>query len=218
MGVKIHGIGTSVLEIEEGSILKSIEYTIPADRFEAGTYCCIAGATDGNLILKNIKDCFLGFSEQMEKIGIGIEYKDENTARVFRKHELQACDIKTDFYPGFPTDLQAQFMSLLCLANRPSLIKETIWENRFMHIPELNRMGANIEMVSKNEIARVNPIKQFQSANVMATDLRASACLIIAALNAQGRSVIDRIYHIERGYEDIVQKLRNCGADIEKIY
>jgi UDP-N-acetylglucosamine 1-carboxyvinyltransferase len=169
------------------------------------------------LILKNAKDAFLGFQDHFEKIGIGFDYFDENTVAVFKKNELKALDIKTDFYPGFPTDLQAQIMTLLCLADKPSIVQETIWENRFMHIPELNRMGANISIISKNE-AKVNPIKRFQSANVMATDLRASACLIIAALNAPGRTVIDRIYHIERGYENIVQKLKSCGVQISKIY
>lgn len=215
MGAKISGIGTSTLIIEGVDALQGIEYEILPDRIEAGTYAVAAAITGGNIeIINGRLDDLPGFKESMEQAGVSLT----PTAKGFSvkgKNILVGTDIVTDFYPGFATDLQAQFMALMTIAEGVSVIKENIWENRFMHVPELCRMGANIRTQGNNAIIR--GVKKLSGASVMATDLRASVSLILAGLVADGETIVNRVYHLDRGYEAIEEKLSACGATIERI-
>ena len=218
LGVKIDGIGTTTLEIQGGSNLSSADYKIPADRFEAGTYCCLAAATDSTLTITNAKEGLDGFEHTLQQMGIKITHLDQETFTVCKEGELiRNMDLTTGPHPHFlPTDLQAQFMSILCLGDKSCTVTENVWENRLMHVEQLKKMGADIQMLSGNKV-HINPIKKYSAAQVSATDLRASASLVIAALNAEGETTIDNIHHIERGYEKIFEKLKKCRADITKI-
>ena len=185
------------------------------DRIEAGSFAIAAAMTGGELELINCEPLHLSsLSEYLIKAGVNWKITDK-TITVSSNGKLNPVSITTSEYPGFPTDLQAQFMTLMSIANGNSRIVETIFENRFMHVPELARMGANINLNGRT--ADISGVQNLNGARLMATDLRASISLIIAALRAKGESIISRIYHLDRGYEKIEQKLINCGAEIERI-
>ncbi|MCX7914407.1 MAG: UDP-N-acetylglucosamine 1-carboxyvinyltransferase [Thermodesulfovibrionales bacterium] len=216
MGAKIEGAGESIIKIEGVNELNPpTEYEIIPDRIEAGTFMIMAAITGGEVLLKNCRlDHLDAVISKLEDTGIRFEHT-ESGLKVSRKDVLLAKDIKTMPYPGFPTDMQAQFMALMCLAKGTSIIRETIFENRFMHVAELRRFGADISI--EGSVATVRGVEKLKGAPVMATDLRASASLVIAALAAKGESVIHRIYHLDRGYEHLDEKLRKIGADIQRV-
>jgi UDP-N-acetylglucosamine 1-carboxyvinyltransferase len=215
MGAKIEGIGTDTLTIEGVPALHGAAHEILPDRIETGTYACAAAITGGNLLLKNARADDLGaVITSLNEAGVDVTQEPDGI-RVSRRNGLHGVDVTTEPFPGFPTDMQAQFMALMAVAEGASMITETIFENRFMHVPELNRMGARINAVGKSAIIRGVP--HLSGAPVMATDLRASFSLVLAALAAQGETTIARIYHLDRGYEAVEQKLAACGARIERI-
>ena len=215
MGADIRGAGTDVIKINGVEKLHSTQYKIMGDRIEAFTYMVAALITNGELILNGID--FYNVLETpiniLKEIGADIENIDNNTIKIKAGKNLKAVNVKTDFYPGFPTDCQASLMALLGVVKGQSIIDETIYENRFMHVQELNRLSANITTDGNKAI--INGVKQYSGANVMSSDLRAGMALVLAGLSAKGKTVVDRIYHIERGYENFVDKLKNCGADLE---
>ncbi len=216
MGAKIRGAGTSVIEIEGvNSLIPPNFYEVIPDRIEAGTFMAIAGATGGDILIKNIKAELLdAVILKMKDAGVSIR-ETKDGLRVTGPKRPVSVDIKTMPYPGFPTDMQAQFMAMMAIANGTSVIKETIFENRFMHVAELRRLGADISV--EGNTATVRGVKKLKGAPVMATDLRASASLVIAGLIAEGKTIIDRIYHLDRGYEELDRKLISLGAKIERI-
>jgi UDP-N-acetylglucosamine 1-carboxyvinyltransferase len=215
MGAKIRGAGESVIEIEGVDELKPVDYTIIPDRIEAGTFMAIAGISGGDIVLKGCRQKHLDASiMKLKEAGLSFENVPDGL-RVTGPGRPTASDIKTQPYPGFPTDMQAQFMSLMCIADGTSIIKEAIFENRFMHVAELKRMGADITV--EGGVATVKGISKLKGAPLMATDLRASASLIVAALAAKGETVIHRIYHLDRGYENMEGKLSKIGADVKRI-
>lgn len=215
MGAKLTGLGSSVIEIEGTKELKPVEWRIIPDRIETGTYLMAAAAAGGELRLQNACPEYLeAVIAKLREIGIEIEQKDQ-TLWVHRKRRLKSADVTTMPYPGFPTDLQAQFMLLMAIADGLSVITETIFENRFMHVPELNRLGADIRIEGKSAIVRGG--NELIGAPVMATDLRASACLVLAGLAARGKTTVSRIYHLDRGYEHMEKKLAGAGARIQRI-
>ncbi len=216
MGAKIDGIGSGRLVIQGVDKLHGAEHNIIFDRIEAGTFAVAAAATGGCITLKGIiPEVMDTVFDKLEECGVSIE-RGENFAKISRENrELKSCDINTQPFPGFPTDMQAQFMAMLSIANGASVIVENIFENRFMHVSELMRMGANI--TTNGNTAIVRGVDALNGAEVMATDLRASSSLIIAALTANDETIIDRIYHLDRGYERIEEKLSACGANIQRI-
>ncbi|MEW6740612.1 MAG: UDP-N-acetylglucosamine 1-carboxyvinyltransferase [Nitrospirota bacterium] len=216
MGAKISGAGDSVIEIEGVDELKPINnYRIIPDRIETGTFMAIAGITGGDLVLKDCKPEHLD-AVIMKLKDTGVVFKETKKGlRVIGPERLTAKDAKTIPYPGFPTDMQAQFMAMMTVANGTSVIKETVFENRFMHVAELKRMGADISI--EGGTATIKGVERLKGAPVMATDLRASASLVVAALCAEGETIIHRIYHLDRGYERMDEKLGKVGADIERI-
>ena len=215
MGAKIEGIGTDTLTIQGVPTLHGAEHRVVADRIEAGTFAMAAAATGGDVELTGVGlDIIDSVAEALNKAGVEIT-ETENGLKVSRRNGLVGVDVMTEPYPGFPTDMQAQMMALMSVAEGASMITETIFENRFMHVPELVRMGANVNVHQSS--AMVRGVKKLTGAPVMATDLRASVSLVIAGLAAEGETVINRVYHIDRGYERIEEKLKACGADIERI-
>ena len=215
MGCNIKWTGKRSVKIEGVSKVKDIIYPIMFDRIEAGTYLIAAAVTEGNLKIKNIVPKIIQTEINiLKKIGAKISIKKDEVHIVGNK-KIKSINIKTAPYPGFPTDLQAQMMVLLCKANKQSVIKEDIFENRFMHVAELNRMGAQILIKGNKAIVQGNI--NFAPAELMATDLRASVSLVLAALTAKGKSVINRIYHLDRGYENIEKKLKKVGAKIRRV-
>ena len=195
--------------------IKETSYSVMFDRIEAGTYLVAAAVTEGNLKIKNVIPKIIQTEINiLRKIGSKITTKKDEIHIIGNK-KIKCMNIKTSPYPGFPTDLQAQIMVLLCKADKKSLIKEDIFENRFMHVGELNRMGAQISINGNKAFVRGNT--NFQAAELMATDLRASVSLILAALSAKGKSIINRIYHLDRGYEDLEKKLKKVGAKIKRV-
>ena len=215
LGCKIKWTAKRSLKILGVEQLKQITYSVMFDRIEAGTYLIAAVVTEGDLRIKNIIPHIIQTEiNLLKKIGAKITMK-KNEIRIIGSKNIRNLNIRTAPYPGFPTDLQAQIMVLLCKANKSSLIKEDIFENRFMHVAELNRMGARVS-INGNK-AFVKGKTTFAPAELMATDLRASVSLILAALSAKGKSVINRIYHLDRGYEHIEKKLRKVGAKIRRI-
>ncbi|MDC3007066.1 UDP-N-acetylglucosamine 1-carboxyvinyltransferase [Candidatus Pelagibacter sp.] len=215
LGCKIKWTAKRSLKILGVEQLNQITYSVMFDRIEAGTYLIAAVVTEGDLRIKNIIPHIIKTEiNLLKKIGAKIIIK-KNEIRIIGRNKIRNLSIRTAPYPGFPTDLQAQIMVLLCKANKNSLIKEDIFENRFMHVAELNRMGARVS-ISGNK-AFVKGKTTFAPAELMATDLRASVSLILAALSAKGKSVINRIYHLDRGYEHIEKKLRKVGAKIRRI-
>ncbi len=217
MGAKISGAGTSVIEIEGVEDLGGAEHSIIPDRIETGTFIVAAAITEGELEISKCQPKHLGaVIEKLREVGVEIEEKDESTLIVKRgSKDLKASDVTTEPHPNFPTDMQAQYMALMTQADGTSTVTETIFENRFMHVSELVRMGADIH-ISGNQ-AVVKGKTNLMGAPVQASDLRASASLVLAGLAAKGETLIDRVYHIDRGYERIVRKLSSVGADIERI-
>ena len=214
MGARIKGRGTDRLTIKGVKSLKTAVITTIPDRIETGTYLIAVGAAGGEATVTDCNPAHLpALIEKLRAAGLGIK-ESENSIHVARPAKVQSIDIKTQPYPGFPTDLQAQLMSLMSLATGLSVITETIFENRFMHVAELKRMGAEIKINGNSAI--VKGIDQLKGARVMATDLRASASLVVAGLAAHGVTEISRIYHLERGYEDMVGKLQALGARVRK--
>jgi UDP-N-acetylglucosamine 1-carboxyvinyltransferase len=222
MGAKITGHGSSIVTIDGVDSLSGTDFTILPDRIEAGTYAIAAALTNGKLLLKNCKyDHLAALFDALHLAGVthqvhreaGNEYED---IEVWRNIEIiNPVSIQTTPFPGFATDLQAQFMTLMTICNGTAAITENIFENRFMHVPELSRMGANISIHGKTAIVTGQPF--LRGTNVMATDLRASVSLVLAGLTAHGETIVNRLYHIDRGYENIDQKLRTCGANIERF-
>ncbi len=215
MGCNIRWTSKRTIKIVGVTKLNEISHSVMFDRIEAGTYLIAAAVTEGNLKIQNIDPKIIKTEiDILKKIGLKISIK-KNEIHVVGKKKIKNLNIKTAPYPGFPTDLQAQIMVLMCKANRRSIIQENIFENRFMHVSELNRMGAKISIDGNK--AMIEGKINFKSAELMATDLRASVSLILAALTAKGKSVINRIYHLDRGYEKIEKKLKNIGARIRRI-
>jgi UDP-N-acetylglucosamine 1-carboxyvinyltransferase len=215
MGAKISGIGSDKLIIEGVSKLHRAQHTIVADRIEAGTFAVAAVLTQGDITLTNLRvDAMRAIMEKMVQAGAQVE-EGPTSLRVIMRKRPRAVDIKTLPYPAFPTDMQAQFMTLNAIADGSSKMTETIFENRYMHVPELCRMGAQI-MVDGN-VAVIHGVGNLQGTVVMATDLRASASLVLAGMSANGETLVDRIYHLDRGYEHIETKLNNVGANITRI-
>ena len=212
MGAIIEGIGSNIIHIQGVTNLLDASHEIISDRIEACTYIIAAAMTKSTLKIKKIKfSAIKKFLETMDNMGLDYSYKDD-AILVNPVNELGPIKIKTEEFPGFPTDLQAQLMTLACLSRGKSEIEENIFENRFMHVPELNRLGADIKIIGSKAIIKGN--RKFIGAEVMATDLRASVSLILAALVAEGKTKINRIYHLDRGYENIDSKLSSCGASI----
>ena len=215
MGAKISGAGSDVITIDGVSALHPAEHPVVADRVEAGSYAMAVAMTGGELCLKHMVPAHLdSLFEVMQQAGIDI-VAGQDEVRVTSNGQYRGVDIETQPYPGFPTDLQAQFMAMMCRADGLSKISETIFENRFMHVPELVRMGADIQVEGRIALVRGKP--SLLSAPVRATDVRASVSLVLAALAAEGRSVISDIYHLDRGYASLDSKLGNCGADLERL-
>ena len=215
MGCNIKWISKRTIKIIGVSKIKEISYSVMFDRIEAGTYLVAAAVTEGNLRISNIVPEIIKTEiNLLKKLGSKIMIK-KNEVQIVGNKKIKNTKITTAPYPGFPTDLQAQIMVLLCKANKSSIIKEDIFENRFMHVAELNRMGAKISTNGNKAIVEGNI--NFAPAELMATDLRASVSLILAALTAKGKSVINRIYHLDRGYENIEKKLKKVGAKIRRV-
>ena len=216
MGAKIKGAGSELIEIEGVECLNSTTYTIPADRIEAGTYLVAAAATGGEITINSIQPERLNnVIERLKLAGALIEVNTNSISLNMNNKRPLPVDISTSPFPGFPTDMQAQFSVLNALADGESIVEENVFENRFMHVQELNRMGCNIS--TSGNIAKIIGVNKISGAQVMATDLRASASLILAGLVANGETIVDRIYHIDRGYERIEEKLSYLGADITRL-
>ncbi|TGW15306.1 UDP-N-acetylglucosamine 1-carboxyvinyltransferase [bacterium NHP-B] len=217
MGATIEGLGTRTLTITGTSSLHGATHTVLPDRIETGTYILAATITGGDVYLDNTTlDLLPTFVSLLQSMGVVFDEQD-NHVRVNSPPpgDMQGVNIQTAPYPGFPTDLQAQTMALLTLVNGQSQIQETIFENRLMHVAELLRMGAKLSV--KNHIVHIEGREKLTHASLMATDLRASACLVLAALATQGESIIQRLYHLDRGYYNLEQKLAGCGADIRRV-
>lgn len=217
MGAKITGIGTTTLNITGVERLSGATYKILGDRIEAGTYMMAVAITTGSVILEGVPySAIENTILQLRQCGVIFNSISDDVVEVIAEQRVKSVDMRTDPYPGFATDLQAQYMALMSLASGTSIISENIFENRFMHVPELARMGANVSIEGHTAIVR--GVSELFGAEVMASDLRASSSLILAGLGASGETKIRRIYHLDRGYENIVEKLRNCGAKIQRIY
>ncbi|MEY2803562.1 MAG: UDP-N-acetylglucosamine 1-carboxyvinyltransferase [Pseudomonadota bacterium] len=215
MGARIEGHGTSKIRIQGVERLHAADHQVVADRIEAGTFLCAVAATGGDVVLKHARaDHLEAVIEKLQAAGAQIE-AGSDFIRIRSQGRLKAQSFRTTEYPGFPTDMQAQFMALNCIAQGASKVTETIFENRFMHVNELVRLGAHIQIDGK--VALVEGVTQLSGATVMATDLRASASLVIAGLVAEGETRVDRIYHLDRGYDRMEAKLKTLGADIERI-
>lgn len=216
MGARIKGAGSPIIVIEGVEHLGGAQHTIIPDRIETGTFAVAAAITGGDLEIKNCRpEHLLAVIEKLRETGVEIDELNQSTLRIRGAARLTASDVVTEPHPRFPTDMQAQYMALMTQAEGTSTITETIFENRFMHASELVRMGADIH-INGNK-AMVNGPKQLTGAKVIASDLRASASLVLAGLCAKGETLIDRVYHIDRGYETIVRKLRSVGAQIDRI-
>lgn len=215
MGAKISGAGTSEIIIEGVRHLKGVEYAVIPDRIETGTFAMAAAATGGEVELTHTRLELIGAVVPLLREA-GVDIEETDIGFIIRRNgkPIKAVDAETQPYPGFPTDLQAQFMALMCLAEGTSRISENIFENRFLHAPELNRLGADITV--RGHEALVRGVDHLVGAPVMATDLRASVSLVIAALAAEGKTEINRVYHLDRGFERLEEKLGGCGADIER--
>ncbi len=215
MGCKIKWLSKRKVKIIGVDNLKNTDHSVMFDRIEAGTYLIAGAITEGNLNILNVNPKLLKTEiDILKKVGAKIRIF-QNEIKIIGNKKINNINLKTAPWPGFPTDLQAQIMVLLCKANKKSKIKEEIFENRFMHVGELNRMGAKIS-INGNE-ATIEGNANFKAAELMATDLRASVSLILAALNSKGKSIINRIYHLDRGYENIEKKLKKVGAKIKRI-
>jgi UDP-N-acetylglucosamine 1-carboxyvinyltransferase len=215
MGARVEGAGTSIIHIQGADELEPFDHAIIADRIEAGTFLAAVGAAGGDVLLEHAPlDDLEPVVAKLRRCGIEIEREGEH-ARVRRLGRLISNDVTTSPHPGFPTDMQAQFMAMMCVASGRSVVTETVFENRFMHVPELGRMGARIE--TRNNTAIIEGVPRLSGASVMATDLRASASLVVAGLVADGETIVRRVYHLDRGYEHIEKKLAGAGADVTRI-
>ena len=216
MGAKISGENTSTLVIEGVNHLNGVEYSICPDRIEAGTYLVAAAITGGKITVNNIEpDAMRAVIGKLIETGADIQTNQNSIKLDMKGKRPYPVNIRTSAYPNFPTDMQAQFMALNSIANGSSTITETIFENRFMHVPELSRMGADLKLEGNTVVCK--GVKSLSGANLMATDLRASASLVLAGLAAQGSTTIERVYHLDRGYEMIEEKFKMLGADIERV-
>ena len=215
MGAKIQGIGTPTMTVEGVAELHGTEHSVVPDRIEAGTFLCAVAMTGGKVVLRNAAPHTMQVVlDKLVEAGAVIEAGDDWIS-IDMQRRPKAVNIRTAEHPAFPTDMQAQFMAMNAVAEGSSKVVETIFENRFMHVPELNRMGADISV--EGNTAMVRGVEKLSGATVMATDLRASACLVISGLVADGETIVDRIYHLDRGYEHIEKKLGGVGAKIERI-
>lgn len=215
MGARIEGVGTEKLVVEGVEALHGATHDILPDRIEAGTYACAAAITGGAILLEGAREDDLGaVVRTLREAGALVEAEPAGL-RITRRNGLSGVDVMTEPFPGFATDMQAQFMALMAVAEGAAMVTETIFENRFMHVPELNRMGARINVHGASAIVRGVP--RLSGAPVMATDLRASVSLVLAGLAAQGETVVSRVYHLDRGYERVEAKLAAVGADIERL-
>ena len=216
MGAKIEGIGSSTLQVQGVDRLHGAEHTVIPDRIETGTYAMAAAMTNGDVVLDGARaDLLQEVLQTLRSTGIEIEERPSGLRVAWNGGALSPVSVETRPFPGFPTDLQAQLVALMCMANGLSKVRETIFDNRFMHIQELTRLGARIEL--KGDTAFVSGVNGLHGAQVMASDLRASVSLIIAGLAAQGETLIGRVYHLDRGFERIEEKLSQCGARIERL-
>jgi len=216
MGARIEGIGTDRLLVEGVPRLRGARHRIIGDRIETGTFACAAAITGGSVWLRGGRLGHLGaLVRTLREAGVEIIEEEPDALLVRRLNGLHGTDAMTEPYPGFPTDMQAQFMALMSVAEGAAMVTETIFENRFMHVPELNRMGARINVHGASAIVRGVP--ELSGAPVMATDLRASVSLVLAGLAARGETVVNRVYHLDRGYEAVERKLAGCGAEIERV-
>ena len=216
MGARIEGIGTGTLHIQGASRLEGTVHTVLPDRIETGTYAFAVAAAGGDVELRGARKSLLETAfAALEKTGVSVTETDTGVRVARNGGTLEPITIETQPFPGFPTDLQAQLMALMTKANGTSTIRETIFENRFMHVQELARLGADIQL--QGDTATVKGVKALRGAQVMATDLRASVSLVIAGLMAEGQTTINRVYHLDRGFERLEQKLSGCGANIERI-
>jgi UDP-N-acetylglucosamine 1-carboxyvinyltransferase len=229
MGAKIIGAGSPRITIHGVEKLHGVEHAVMADRIEAGTYIMASAITNGDVTLENCPtDALIAVLDRLEEVGVSIDaVKPDNghakaprdrmrdTVRVSSSRRLEPVQVVTQPYPGFPTDLQAQIMALLCLADGNSIITEKIFPDRFMHVSELLRMGASILRTGTS--AMISGVKQLEGAPVMASDLRASAGLVLAGLAAKGTTTVNRVYHLDRGYERMELTLQQLGADIERV-
>ena len=216
MGAKITGENTSTLVIEGVDHLSGVEYSICPDRIEAGTYLVAAAITGGKITVNNIEpDAMRAVIGKLIETGADIQTNQNSIKLDMKGKRPSPVNIRTSAYPNFPTDMQAQFMALNSIAEGSSTITETIFENRFMHVPELSRMGASLKLEGNTGVCK--GVKYLSGANLMATDLRASASLVLAGLAAQGSTTIERVYHLDRGYEMIEEKFKMLGADIERV-
>jgi UDP-N-acetylglucosamine 1-carboxyvinyltransferase len=216
MGARIEGAGTSTIRVQGVASLHGAQHTIIADRIEAGTFLIAGAMTQGDLVVQAcVPEHLYALILKMRQAGAEVTETGENAVRVRCTRRLKAIDITTEEYPGFATDLQAQYMAMMTRADGIAFITETIFENRFMHALELARMGANIRLEGRQAI--VAGVEELSSAQVIASDLRASASLVLAALVAKGETLIDRVYHIDRGYEKIETKLQRVGAQIKRV-
>ena len=215
MGARIDGIGTSTLRIQGRDRLEGAVHTVLPDRIEAGTFAMAVAATGGDVMLAGARATDLTTAlDAIRRTGVEITEADEGIRVARNGAALEPISIETQPFPGFPTDLQAQLMALMTRARGTSVIRETIFENRFMHVQELRRLGADIQL--HGDTATIKGVRTLQGAPVMATDLRASVSLVIAALTAEGETTINRVYHLDRGFERLEEKLARCGADIER--
>ena len=216
MGAQIAGEGTPTIEIQGVDRLHGATHQVVTDRIELGTYMLAPAICGGEVeLLGGRLDLIGAFVEKLDAAGIDVAETDKGLKVSRRNGRVSAVDVTTEPFPGFPTDLQAQMMALLCTAEGTSVLEEKIFENRFMHAPELTRMGARIEV--HGGTATVRGVERLKGAPVMATDLRASVSLILAGLAAEGETLVSRVYHLDRGYEHVVQKLEAVGAKIERI-
>ena len=215
MGARIEGAGTHRILVQGVDALHRAQHDLITDRIEAGTYAIAAAITGGHLEILGAHLEHLGsVGAVLESAGVRI-WPTDRGLMVFRSGPLRAVDVATEPYPGFPTDLQAQFMALMTIASGASVVRETVFESRFMHVPELGRLGANISL--QGSTALVRGVERLHGAEVMATDLRASVSLVLAALVAEGETTVHRIYHLDRGYESLDRKLVQCGAEIRRV-
>ncbi|PPR75815.1 MAG: UDP-N-acetylglucosamine 1-carboxyvinyltransferase, partial [Alphaproteobacteria bacterium MarineAlpha3_Bin5] len=216
MGAEIEGIGTNKLKVFGVRSLHGTSHKVIPDRIETGTYAIAASITGGDLVLRNVQtNNNQGLLCALSKAGVETSELDGALRVSSKREKLRGINLTTEPFPGFPTDMQAQFMALMCLANGKSQITESIFENRFMHVPELVRMGANISVSGAS--ALVQGVAKMSAAQVMATDLRASVSLILAGLAIDGETLLNRVYHLDRGYERLEEKLAACGAEIKRV-
>ena len=214
MGAEIGGRETNVLHINGVSELRPIEFDVIPDRIEAGTFLITAAAVGGDVLVDGLDPNHLtAVTDKLKEAGVNLEL-NEKSIRITSGDRLKATDITTDIYPGYPTDMQAQWIALMATAEGKSVVTDTVYEDRFTHVPELERLGIDVKL--KGNSAVVNGVEKLKGAPIMSTDIRASASMVIAGLMAEGRTELHRIYHLDRGYEDLENKLRGIGADIRR--